>query len=375
MNEKAETKTAIGLRGIKAGNTAICTVGKEGHGLHYRGYSIEELAKKSSFEEVSYLLIQGELPTPIQLDGWSARLRENRRLPDGVKRVLDTFPAEAHPMDVLRTGVSTLGIVEPEGSAEDGETSAVRLLGTLPSMLGYWYLGSRGKEAPLDAEVPSHAEYVMSMLKEEASSDLERRMMNSSLILYAEHEFNASTFTARVCASTLADFYSCMTGAIGALSGPLHGGANERAMELISNFDDAQEAARGVRAMLAQRQIIMGFGHGVYTVGDPRNGIIKAWAHELSEARDRMKLFEISEAIEKVMWDEKRLFPNLDFYSATAYHMAGIETPLFTPIFVIGRASGWAAHVMEQRADNRLIRPLAHYTGPDDREYVPIDER
>ena len=274
-------------------------------------------------------------------------------------------------MDVLRTGVSVLGIAEPEGSIEDGKASAVRLLGALPSMLGCWYLGA----APVEAEVESFAGYTMRMLKEDPPTDLEIQMMNSSLILYAEHELNASTFTARVCASTLADFYSCITGAIGTLSGPLHGGANEQAMELISRFEDPEDAAQGVRDMLARRELIMGFGHGVYRVRDPRNAIIKAWARKLSEARNDMKLFEISEAIENVMWEEKHLFANLDFYSATAYHMAGIETGLFTPVFVVSRTSGWAAHVIEQRADNKLIRPLANYTGPEDREFVSIDGR
>jgi 2-methylcitrate synthase len=375
MSEKTETATAVGLRGVKAGNTAICTVGAEGHGLHYRGYSIEDLASKSSFEEVAYLLIHGELPTRARLEAWSREIGENRRLPDMVKTVLSTFPSDAHPMDVLRTGVSALGIAEPEQGLEDGKRSAVCLLGALPSMLGYWYLSSRGKEAPLDVEVERHADYVMRMLKGDSPTQLECRMMDNSLILYAEHEFNASTFTARVCASTLADFCSCIAGAIGTLSGPLHGGANEQAMALISRFEDPEDAARGVREMLARKERIMGFGHGVYRVRDPRNGVIKAWARKVSEARGDMKLFEISEAIENVMWEEKRLFPNLDYYSATAYHMAGIDTLLFTPIFVISRISGWAAHVIEQRADNKLIRPLANYTGPENRAYVPVDER
>lgn len=363
------SKQTTGLRGVKAGNTSICTVGAEGHGLHYRGYAIEDLAENACFEEVVHLLLWGALPTQRELDALKARLRAHRQLPDLVVRVLRALPVHAHPMDVLRTGVSTLGIAEPEPDSEDG--AALRLLGALPSMLGVWHLGPDG----LDVEAEDHATYVFHMLKRDAPSALECRMMDASLILYAEHEFNASTFTARVCASTLADFYSCITGAIGTLSGPLHGGANEHAMELIAQFETPDAAAMGVREMLARKELIMGFGHGVYRVCDPRNAIIKFWARRISEAKGDMTLYEISEAIEQVMWDEKKLFPNLDFYSATAYHMAGIETALFTPIFVLSRCSGWAAHIIEQRIDNRLIRPLAEYTGPEARPYVPLEKR
>ena len=359
------SKQTTGLRGVKAGNTAICTVGAAGHGLHYRGYAIEDLAENACFEEVVHLLLCGALPTQRELDALKTRLRAHRQLPDLVVRVLRALPAHAHPMDVLRTGVSALGIAEPEQGLEDGEAVALRLLGALPSMLGVWHLGPD----VLDARADDHAGYIFSMLKRDAPSALECRMMDASLILYAEHEFNASTFAARVCASTLADFYGCITGAVGTLSGPLHGGANERAMELIAQFETPKAAAMGVREMLARKERIMGFGHGVYRVRDPRNAIIKHWARRISEAKGNMTLYEISEAIEQVMWDEKKLFPNLDFYSATAYHMAGIKTALFTPIFVLSRCSGWAAHIAEQRADNRLIRPLAEYTGPKARPY------
>ncbi len=361
--------TTTGLRGVKAGNTSICTVGAEGHGLHYRGYAIEDLAQNACFEEIVHLLLWDALPTERELDALKSQLRAHRQLPDLVVRVLSSLPSDAHPMDVLRTGVSALGIAEPEQDLAD--TVAVRLLGALPSMLGVWHLGAD----VLDVDVDEHATYILHMLKEQTPSELECRMMDASLILYAEHEFNASTFTARVCASTLADFYGCITGAIGTLSGPLHGGANERAMELIEQFKTPEDAAMGVREMLARKELIMGFGHGVYRVRDPRNAIIKNWARQVSEAMGDMSLYEISEAIEQVMWEEKKLFPNLDFYSATAYHMAGIETALFTPIFVLSRCSGWAAHVMEQRADNKLIRPLAEYTGVEARDYVPLKER
>lgn len=375
MTTDKDGAPAPGLRGIKAGNTAICTVGREGHGLHYRGYSIEDLAPNSSFEEVSYLLLNGALPSRGALEAWSGRLRDNRHLPDMVKGILSSLPTDANGMDVLRTGVSALGIAEPEQGLDDGENVAVRLLGALPSMLGCWFLGTRGADVPYDIETDRFAEYVLRMVKTDAPSELECRMMDCSLILYAEHEFNASTFTARTCASTLSDFHSCITAAIGTLRGPLHGGANEATMELVSRFSTPEAAARAILDMLGKRQIVMGFGHAVYKVRDPRNGMIKAWARKLSEARNDTKLYEISQAIDHVMHEEKGLFPNRDFYSATAYHMAGIETELFTPLFVLSRTSGWSAHVLEQRRDNKLIRPLASYLGPEPREYVPIDAR
>jgi 2-methylcitrate synthase len=302
------------------------------------------------------------------------QLKENRVLPEMVKKVLIAFPAKAHPMDVLRSGVSALGMAEPERDLAQGKTIALRLLAVLPSILGYWYYGSRGKQIA-EVEDDTFANFVMHMVKDKPVTDLERQLMNVSLILYAEHEFNASTFTARVCASTLADFYSCITGAIGTLSGPLHGGANERTMDLIGAIENPNEAIQTVHKLLADRKKIMGFGHGVYKVRDPRNVIIKQWAKKISEERMDTRLFDISETIETVMWKEKRLFPNLDFYSATAYHMAGIETRLFTPLFVLSRIIGWSAHILEQRIDNKLIRPLANYIGPQEREFIPINER
>ena len=375
MSESTEGIVAIGLRCVKAGKTAICTVGREGHGLHYRGYSIEDLSAHGSFEEVSFLLLKGKLPTKSDLESWSEELQKYHDLPDPLKRVLEQIPSNAHPMDVLRTGVSMLGTLEPEKDFSHQDKLALRILSILPSILGYWYHHVKGKEAPLDVKVNSHAEYVMRMLKETPPTESEIKMMDVALILYAEHEFNASTFTARVCASTLSDFYSCITGAIGTLKGPLHGGANERAMEYILNFKTPEDAVEGTKNRLARKERIMGFGHGVYKVRDPRNAIIKEQARKLCEEAGKMDLFQIAEAIEKVMWDEKKLFPNLDYYAGLAFYVAGIEIPMFTPVFVFSRTSGWAAHVIEQRSDNKLIRPSALYTGPEPREYVPIDQR
>ncbi len=375
MSDKKETTTALGLRGIKAADTAICTVGSEGKDLHYRGYSIEDLAEKSSFEEVSYLLLHGELPTKNQLEEWKGKLRAGRSIPEQLQNMLAKFPPTAHPMDILRTAVSTLGVYEPEPEGDSGYTTAVRLLGALPTMLGYWHLSNKGLPIPPSSDEDSHARYVMKMLTGKEPSEIEERMMDVALILYAEHEFNASTFTARVCASTLSDFYSCVTGAIGTLKGPLHGGANEKAYYLVSSFNSPEEAVEKVKEMLSRKEKIMGFGHAVYKIRDPRNEIIKSWAKKLSEEKGDMKFFNISEAIENLMWEEKKLFANLDFFAATAFHMAGIETPLFTPIFVFSRTSGWAAHIIEQRANNKLIRPRANYTGPSPRAYVTIDQR
>ena len=370
-------KKMAGLRGLKVGNTAICTVGLEGKHLHYRGYSIEDLAEKSTFEEVSYLLLHGELPTRSQLNEWSEKLIAARELPEKMKKLLEGIPADTHPMAVMRTAVSYLGVLEPEKDLE-GYNAATRLLGILPSIIGYWYRSSHKKPIPpdLDSE-KSYAGYLLKWIRknDEEPSENERAMLNCALILYAEHEFNASTFTARVCASTLSDYHSCITGAIGTLRGPLHGGANEASMKLILSFKDPDEAEKTIKEMLAKKQKVMGFGHAVYKEKDPRSPIIKEWARKLCEEKNRMDLFNIANRIDQTMWDEKRLFPNLDFYSAVAFYMGDIDIPLFTPTFVISRSSGWSAHVIEQRQDNVLIRPNAMYVGPEPREYVPIDKR
>lgn len=375
MNKPENT---AGLAGVTAGKTAICTVGKQGVGLTYRGYSIEDLAAGAEFEEVAYLLLKGELPTRAQLDAYKTKLKGLRGLPGGVKTALEQLPADSHPMDVLRTGCSVLGCIEQETDpASQQQDVADRLLAGFASMLLYWHhFATGGKRIEVETDDDSIGGHFLHLLHGVPPSDEHVRCMSTSLILYAEHEFNASTFTARVITATLSDFYSAVTGAIGALRGPLHGGANEKAMELIRTFDDADAAERGLREMLANKEKIMGFGHRVYKTSDPRNAIVKEWSRQLAgDDPYRKNLFEISERIETLMWDEKKLFPNADFYHATAYHFMGIPTPLFTPIFVISRLTGWAAHVFEQRADNRLIRPSAEYVGPELRDFKPIDER
>jgi len=369
-------KKAGGLAGVSAGETAICTVGKEGAGLTYRGYDIYDLAENARFEEVAYLLHYGDLPTQDQLDAYVQRLKGLRALPDALKQALETIPSDTHPMDVLRSGCSLLGNFEPEDDFKAHVDVADRLLAVFPSILLYWWRfhqdGTRIDTVTDDDSVAGH---FLHLLHDEAPSDFHRRVLDVSLILYAEHEFNASTFTARVIAATLSDFHSAITGAIGALRGPLHGGANEAAMALVERFDSAEAADKGVRQMLADKEKIMGFGHRVYTTFDPRNKVIKAFAQQLARERGDTVIYPVSEAIEKVMWEEKKLFPNADFYSASAYHFMGIPTPLFTPIFVCSRTTGWAAHVMEQRANNRLIRPAAEYTGPGLKTWKPIEER
>jgi 2-methylcitrate synthase len=376
MTEAKRTTAAAGLRGQSAGLTAICTCGKEGVGLNYRGYTIEDLAHNAAFEEVAYLLLYERLPTQGELDAYRRRLQGLRGLPDGLRQVLERIPADAHPMDVLRTGCSMLGTLEPEKDFAQQGDIADRLLAAFPSMLLYWRrFAGDGTRIEVETEDESIAGHLLHLLHGAPPDELHRRAMDVSLILYAEHEFNASTFACRVCAATLSDFYSAITAGIGTLRGPLHGGANEAAMALIERFAKPDEARAGVHGMLERKEKIMGFGHAVYRTSDPRSPIIKEWARKLSEAAGDKTLYPVSEAVEAVMWEEKKLFPNLDFYSASAYHFLGIPTPLFTPIFVCSRVSGWAAHVMEQRADNRLIRPNADYIGPETRAFVPIEQR
>ena len=367
-----------GLRGQSAGTTAISTVGKAGVGLTYRGYAIEDLAEKASFEEVGYLMLEGELPRKQQLDEFTKRLRAARQVPPSLKEVLERIPRDAHPMDVLRTGTSMLGVLEPEGSFARQNAVAERLLACLPSILCYWYrFAQQGVRIETESDQESAAGHFLKLLHGVDPTAEHQRCMDASLILYAEHEFNASTFAARVCAATLSDFYSCITGAIGTLRGPLHGGANEAAMEFVSKFKTPEEAHEGVRAILARKGKIMGFGHAVYRSCDPRNAIIKEWARRLAPSAKQQDgyLFEVSAVIEEVMWEEKKLFANADFFSASIYHFMGIPTPLFTPIFVLGRVSGWSAHVMEQRSNNKLIRPNADYIGPAPRAFVPLNLR
>ncbi len=368
--------TGAGLRGQVAGKTALSTVGKSGAGLTYRGYDVQDLAEHCQFEEVAYLIFFGELPTAEQLAAYRAKLKSLRCLPQALKEVLERIPADSHPMDVMRTGVSMLGNLETEKSFAEQQDVADRILATLPAIICYWYRYSHdGIRIDENTDDDSIGAQFLHLLRGEKPNALHEQVMNVSLILYAEHEFNASTFTARVCASTLSDLHSCITGAIGSLRGPLHGGANEAAMDMIENWTSPEEAEREMLGMLERKEKIMGFGHAIYKDNDPRNGIIKQWSEKLAKDVGDTVLYPVSVRCEEVMWREKKLFCNADFFHASAYHFMGIPTKLFTPIFVMSRVTGWAAHVMEQRADNRIIRPSADYTGPELRKVIPIAER
>ena len=365
-----------GLRGQVAGQTALSTVGKEGKGLTYRGYAIEDLSEKASFEEVAYMLLYGNLPNQSELSNYKKKLKKYRELPLELKKVLELIPASAHPMDVLRTGCSFLGNIEPEGDFSNQTDIADRLISIFPSVVCYWYRYSHdGVSIETASDHDSIGGHFLSMLTGKEPSEDHSRCLDVSLILYAEHGFNASTFTARTCASTLSDLHSCITGAIGTLRGPLHGGANEAAMEMIEKFSSRDEANAGVKKMLEAKEKIMGFGHAVYTSEDPRSDIIKSWAKRLSEQNGDDTLYQVSEEIDIVMDEEKNLFPNTDFYMASAYSYLGIPTKIFTPLFVIGRTSGWSANVIEQRADNRIIRPSEEYIGPEKSDWVDIQNR
>jgi 2-methylcitrate synthase len=365
-----------GLRGQVAGNTSLSTVGKTGKGLTYRGFPIEVLSEKAKFEEVAYMLLYGNLPNQSEFDDYSKKLKDLRVLPDVLLEVLEKIPASAHPMDVMRTGCSMLGNLEPEGNFENQSDSADRILAAMASIIIYWYRFSHdGVKVNLATNYPTIGGHFLSLLTGKDPSEDHIRCLDTSLILYAEHGFNASTFTARTCASTLSDIHSCITGAIGTLRGPLHGGANEAAMEMIEKYSSREEAHQAVLEMLVKKEKIMGFGHAVYSTEDPRNAIIKLWAEKLSKLDGDETLYQVSEEIEKTMTDEKNMFANTDFFMASAYHYLGIPTKIFTPLFVIGRTSGWAANIFEQRADNRIIRPSEDYIGPDHSEWIDISNR
>jgi 2-methylcitrate synthase len=378
MNESKEVKknAGAGLRGQSAGETAICTVGAEGNSLRYRGYDVVDLAENATFYETAYLILKGELPERGELDAWKTKLKGMRGLPQGLREVLERIPADAHPMDVMRTGCSFLGNVEAEGDFSNQQKVADRLLAAFPSIVTYWYRYSHdGVRIETETDDDGIGAHFLHMLHDKAPDALAARVMDVSLILYAEHEFNASTFTARVCASTLSDLHSCITAAIGSLRGPLHGGANEAAMAMLEQYGSVEEAVADVKRKLKEKELIMGFGHAVYRQRDPRNAIIKEWSRKLSDQAGDEVLFDVSDAVERTMKEEKNMFANADFFHASAYHFMGIPTKLFTPIFVMSRVTGWAAHCFEQRANNRIIRPGADYTGPADRDYISIDKR